>query len=529
MAEVVHALSGPTAYPHAPAQVEVVQTHLSCVFLAGARAYKVKKPVNLGFVDFTALATRRWACQEEVRLNAALAPGVYQRVGSITREADGSLRIDGPGEPVEPVVVMRRLPADRMLDRMLDRGEVDNALVGELAGLLARFHASALTGPGVDEHGTPEAIEANVRENVEQTQRFALERGQPGIRTLSPRLHRFLATRSLAFLAARRDLLQGRVAGGRVRDGHGDMHAGNICFAPEGIIVYDRIEFAPRLRCGDVAADLAFLVMDLDARGFRGFGAFLARRYIELTGDAQITELLAFYKAYRATVRGKVLSMQAAEPLLPPSARQARRLAAMRAFHLAASYDLGPALVLVCGLPATGKSTVARAVAACFEAVVLRSDLRRKQLAGLRPTARAAAPFEAGIYDADLTDRTYAGLLHSASNALTEGRTVVVDASFTRRARRRPFLQLAASAGAPLVVVHVQVPHEVAAARLAARQDDRDEVSDADLAVYHAIRERFEPPDEVAGSHLVRVDGREPAQEATSAVIDALLALAGTA
>lgn len=529
VAELLAALSEPSAYRHAPASVEVIQTHVSCVFLAGTLAYKLKKPVDLGFVDFTTCEARRVACEDEVRLNQALAPGVYLRVASITREADGSLRVDGAGEPVEPVVEMRRLPAERMLDRLLDAGEVDNALIETLARLLARFHSAAPTGPGVDEHGTPEAIEFNIRENAEQTERFALERGRPGLRTLSPVLHRFLSRRAFAFLAARPELLERRVATGRVRDGHGDLHAGNVCVLPEGILVYDRIEFAPRFRCGDVAAELAFLAMDLDARGYRGFSGYLARRYAELADDPELAELLPFYKAYRAVVRGKVLSLTAADPLLAPAGRETHRLAAMRSFHLAASYDLPPALVLTCGLPATGKSTVARAVAAPFEAVVLRSDVRRKQLVGLRPTERAAAPFREGIYGESLTARTYAALLEAAARALAEGRTVVVDASFSRVEQRRPFAALAASSGVPLAVLDVGVPGEVAAARLAARACDEREVSDADLDVYRELRERFEPPDELPASQVVRIDGREPGEEAAAAAIDLLAGLSAGA
>ncbi len=526
IAELIEALSAPLAYPIPPSTVEVIQTHVSCVFLAGERAYKVKKPVDLGFLDFTTAGARRSACDEEVRLNGALAPGVYLRVVPITREADGSLRVCGSGEPVEPAVEMRRLPTSRMLDRLLDTGAVDNAVIDALAVILARFHETAPTGPGVDEHGTPDAIGFNIRENAEQTERFALERGRPGLRTLSPALHGFLTSRASAGLAARRDLFERRVANGRIRDGHGDLHAGNVCVLPEGILVYDRIEFARRFRCGDVAADLAFLAMDLDARGFRGFAGYLAYRYAELAGDRELAVLLPFYKAYRAVVRGKVLSLAAGDPLLPPAEREARRLAAMRAFQLAASYGLPHALVLTCGLPATGKSTVARAVATPFEAVVLRSDVRRKRLAGLRAEERAAAPFGEGIYAPSLTERTYATLLDDAAAALAERRPVVVDASFSQAAERRPFAALAASLGVPLVVLHVDVPSAIVEERLAARATDVHEASDADLGIYREMRDRFEPPDELPVSQGVRIDGREPGEEAAAAVVDLLVASA---
>ncbi len=520
--EVLEALSHPSAYPHAPADVEVIQTHVSWVFLAGDRAYKVKKPVNLGFVDFRTLPRRRWACFEEVRLNTALAPGVYQRVGAITRQADGSLRVDGPGQPVEPVLQMRRLPSDRMLERLLDTGNVDERLMGDLAVLLARFHATAPTGPGVIQHATPAAIQANLLENTQQTQPFALERGQPGVRTLSPVLHQFLATRSGQRLAALEGLLERRLHDGRIRDGHGDLHAGNICVLPTGIVIFDRIEFAARFRCGDVAADLAFLVMDLHARGFAAHARALVHHYSELTSDRDLSTVLPLYTAYRAVVRGKTLSLAAADPLIGPAQRESSRRAALRAFLLAASYDLAPSLVLTCGLPATGKSTVAQVIGTSLQALVLRSDVRRKQLTGRDPTVSAAAPFEQGIYHPDVTQRTYAALLEETSQALAQGRTVVIDASFSKAQHRRPFSNLAASAGVAFVLVHVSVPPQVAARRLAARAAQPD-ASDADPVVYEAMRTRLEPPDEIPGSQQVHVDGQHFPEEAAAAVVDLLV------
>lgn len=266
-AELIDALSRPTAYPHGPASVELVQTHLSLVFLAGDRVYKVKKPLDLGFVDYTTLERRRRFCDDEVRLNHRLAPGVYQGVVPITRDPDGRLRVDGDGETLEVAVEMLRLPRERMLDRLLAAGEIDNEQMNALAEMLALFHAEARTGEGVDEYGTPEAVAFNVRENFEQTEAFAAEPGSAGaagVGTITPTLHTFLRVAAERFLTSEHELLQRRLRGKRIRDGHGDLHAGNVCMTDEGIRIYDRIEFAPRFRCGDVACDLAFLAMDLD-------------------------------------------------------------------------------------------------------------------------------------------------------------------------------------------------------------------------------------------------------------------------
>jgi len=507
-----------------------VQTHLSLVFLAGERVYKVKKSLDLGFADYSTLERRRRFSEAEVRLNRRLAPGVYLGVVPVTRGPDGSLLVGGPGEAVEVAVEMRRLPADRMLDRLLAAGEIDNEQMETLAELLVRFHADAATGPEVDEHGSPEAVAFNVRENFEQTEPFAAPPGSigpAGARTLSPALHTFLSAAAERFLARERDLLERRVREGRIREGHGDLHAGNVCFTREGVVVYDCIEFAPRLRCLDVACDLAFLAMDLDYRGFRGFSRYLVRSYAERAGDAELERLIGFYKGYRALVRAKVASFAAAEPELAPAERERRRLEAMRYFHLAAAYELPPVLILTCGLPASGKSTAARSLGVPFEAVLLRSDTRRKHLAGMAPTQRASAGFGAGIYTPAMSERVYRELLAAAGEALHAGRSVVVDASFSRAARRRPFLELAQAAGAPALVVETVVPEATIRERMAARALDLGEVSDADFGVYVGMRKTYEPPGEVPASRRLRAGPDEPGEELTARALDLLVAQTG--
>jgi aminoglycoside phosphotransferase family enzyme/predicted kinase len=525
-AELIQALSEPQAYPHGPPAVELVQTHLSLVFLAGDRVYKVKKPLDLGFADYSTLERRRRFSEAEVRLNRRLAPDVYLGVVPITRGSDGSLRIGGRGETVEVAVEMRRLPADRMLDRLLCAGEIDNEQMDTLAELLVRFHSEAATGAGVDEHGRPEAVAFNVRENFEQTGPFAAPPGsigEAGPRTLSPELRAFLLIAAGRFLADERDLLERRVREGRIREGHGDLHAGNVCYAREGIVVYDCIEFASRLRCGDVACDLAFLAMDLDYRGFRGFSRYLVRGYAERAGDAELERLVGFYKGYRAIVRAKVASFAAVEPELAPAERASRRLEAMRYFHLAASYELEPVLILTCGLPASGKSTAARRLGEPFEAVMLRSDTRRKHLAGMAAQQRASAAFGSGIYAPAMTDRVYRALLADAREALHTGRSVVVDASFSRADQRTPFLELADTVGAPAIVVETVAPEATIRERMAARSLDLGEVSDADFGVYLRMRDEYEPPEEVSASARLRVEPGEADEKLTASAIDLLV------
>jgi aminoglycoside phosphotransferase family enzyme/thymidylate kinase len=525
--ELIERLGRPDAYPFPVSEVELRQTHISLVFLAGDRVYKLKKPVDLGFLDYTTLERRRHFVDEEVRLNRRLAPRVYLGVVPITRGPDGTLRIRGEGATVEWAVEMMRLPAPRMFDRMLERGEIDNEALGRLADLLARFHGDAATGAGVDEHGTPAAVAFNVRENFEQTRPFVgpLGGGAPaGLRTFTPALHALLERDAEGFLAQEHTLLERRVAAGRIRDGHGDLHAGHICFAPAGIAIYDCVEFSPRIRCTDVACDLAFLAMDLDLRGYRGFARFLVRRYAELTEDAELEKLLRFYKGYRAIVRAKVLSMTGIGESVPLEQREQARLAAMRYVQLAASYCLPPALLLTCGLPGAGKSTAARQLALPFEAAVVRSDVTRKRLAGLAPGQRSAAEFGGGIYAPDSTARTYASLLERAEQELRAGRTAIVDAAFATRELRAPFAELAGRLGVPLLVVEVTAPEGVVRARLEARGADPREASDADLSVYLRARELYEPPVELSPGQVIAVDSCQPAEELVERLLDRLAA-----
>jgi uncharacterized protein len=500
LGELIAALRRPEAWPAAGArEVGFLQTHISLLFFAGERVYKVKKPLRLPFLDYSTLERRRALCEEEVRLNRRLAPRTYLGVVPIARAPDGALVAGGRGEVVEHAVEMERLPAERMLEALLERGEVDNGMMTALAERLAAFHADAATGPGVDEHGTPEAIERLVLENLEETRRFAGD-------TIGAEVHALLERRSRAALEARRGLFARRVQAGRVRDGHGDLHASNVCFAPPekgGLVIYDCIEFSARFRCGDVASDLAFLAMDLDHRGFGAFGDYLARRYAEIAADAELGDLVGFYKGYRALVRAKVASLASVGEGLDAAQRARARREASGYAQLAAAYELPPAMILMCGLPASGKTWGARHVAPYLDPVVLSSDVHRKRVAGIPLGKRHEGAYEDGLYAPEMKRRTYASLLEHALAALREGRTAVVDATFSTRAFRAPFLAAAAREGFPLLLVHVHAPEDVIRARMERRARDPHEPSDATFAVYLAARGRFEPPDEVGAERVV--------------------------
>jgi hypothetical protein len=400
-ASAMHAdLCDPAAYPGAVHRVETIETHISRLYLADERVYKVKKPVRFAFLDFSTPELRERFCHEEVRLNRRLAPDVYLGVVPIFHGADGRFTFrDEGGAVADHAVCMRRLPAHRMLDALLARGALDNALLERLAETLARFHAEAEAGPEIARHGTPDAVRGLVVGNVDELAPFVGA-------ALSPRLHAHLRASAERFLDRQRKLLERRVAAGRIRDGHGDLHASNVCALEDGrLAIYDCIEFNPALRAGDVACDLAFLAMDLDHRGFPGFAGVLGHWYAAEAEDPELERLLSFYKAYRACVRAKVALLGA------PESGEGRTDALARAadyLHLAVGYDLPPPVLVLAG---DGKAAhaVAAALQRALRARVL--DAASPALADLPHTLRGeraavitlpsrVAPLEAALADA---------------------------------------------------------------------------------------------------------------------------------
>lgn len=502
------------AYPHPAPDVCLIETHISWVLLAGAYAYKLRKPVDYGFLDFTTPEKRRADCEAEVRLNRRLCPDLYLGTVDIV-ERDGQLCIGGPGQAIEPAVQMRRLPESGMLPALLDRGMADERLMDRLATRLAEFHDLAATGAGVDEHASPAALRTNWTENFSQTDIFVG-------RTIHAALRNDIRAYVDDFLARHHELFERRVHEGHIRDGHGDLHAGSVCVMGRRLYLFDCIEFNALFRCADVAAEVAFLAMDLDHLARADLSHAFVDAYVRRTRDADVMTLLNFYKCYRAYVRGKVLSFRLDEPgLAGADAEQVTREASAY-FDLAWAYTrpaAAPVLLITMGLPASGKTTVARALARRLGLVHLSSDVERKRLAGLRRTTHRADPFERGLYSRAMSRRTYTALKRQAARWLRKGQSVVLDATYGQPAERAAVRQIARRCGARLVVVVCQADEAVLRARLAARAVDPTRVSDARLELWPALRAAFNQPTELAD--VLTVDTTLPLQQ----VVDQVLAL----
>jgi uncharacterized protein len=501
---LVTALLDRATYPHPVERVEMMETHISWVFLAGDRAYKVKKPAALGFLDFTTLERRRFFCEEEVRLNRRLTHDVYLGVSELT-ESDGHLRFGGPGSVREVAVVMRRLPHDRMLDHLVRERRAKPRLLEDLGGIVARFHAATATGGEIDELGGIETVRANWDENFSQTADLPPD-------VLPDDWRRALSTWVDRFLGDNEDRLARRVEAGHSRDCHGDLQAQHVC-CTEPIQIFDCIEFNHRFRYGDTASEVAFLGMDLDRLGRPDLGVRFLNAYLVESGDYEAVPLLDFYRAYRAYVRGKVLGFQISD-------RSDAAAKARDRFALAVGYTrraTARRLVITTGVMGSGKSTLARHLAARLGAIVVRTDAERKRLAGVPLTARDTAAYGEGRYTAEMGRRTYETVLEIADEVLRAGWPVVVDGAFSSTEERALAQSLAARHAVPFTTVWCEAPDDVIAERLRRRGETRREISEGRLDLLRRHRAEYASPEPDAT--VVRVDTTPPADEVVENVL----------
>jgi aminoglycoside phosphotransferase family enzyme/predicted kinase len=498
-----------------PGAVELIQTHVSWVLRGEREVLKVKKPVSLGFLDFGTPELRRAACEEEVRLNARLAPDVYMGVVPIVERPDGSVAIGGSGRTIDWAVHMRRLNDADRADVMLSESRLQPAQLDRLATTIAAFHDRA----GVDatvaaQWASPEAVRRNVEENFEQTRTSAPAHVPAEVVSEA-------SQRQKLFLDGSRDLLSSRVARGRIRDGHGDLRLEHVYFEGDGVRIIDCIEFDPRYRIEDTCADVAFLAMDLQSRGRADLAEHWLGRYARAAADPELYALVDFYAGYRAWVRGKVSALLAADEQAPEEVRDRAAQDARSHFLLALATGrplaLPPTLVCVGGLIAAGKSTIADALADELSCPVIDADRTRKHLLGVPETRPLDDPAWSGAYDVSVSDRVYAELLRLAEVVLATGRSVILDASFRSAALRRSARALARARGVPFRFIECRATRDACRHRLEERESVRGP-SDGRLAIFDDFAARWEPVVEVPASEHVVLDTTRPVSESLEAV-----------
>jgi len=511
--ELVKALLEPKAYPEAPQRIELVQTQMSFVFLTDEDeyVYKVKKPVNLGFLDYTTLEKRRFYCQKEVELNRRLCPEVYLGVVPITRDRN-NIFVEGKGEIIEYAVKMRRLPQEAMMDVLLVKNQVSPEMITAVAQKLAEFHQRAETNTNISAFGNIKVITKNTEENFNQTEKYIGK-------TTSPDRYQHIKNYTESFIEKNAPLFRRRIKEGRIRDCHGDVHAAHICFASD-ICIYDCIEFNDRFRYCDVASEVAFLAMDLDHYGQADLSRSFVNAYIDRCQDEELRKLLNFYKCYRAYVRGKVESFKLDDPYIAPDEKRQALEMASSYFDLAHAYTRSrPILLITTGLVGTGKTALAQALAKRLGLVVISSDVTRKQLAGIPVTEHRFDEFDTGIYSAEFSGKTYDKMFSQTKDFLGDGGSVIIDASFIKAGERLKAKRLAEEMRADFFIVECSLDEKTIKQRLARRLEEGS-TSDGRWEIYQPQKRAFDPVVEVPPQNHVIIDTSKPVEENIRQVLD---------
>ncbi|OKH24731.1 AAA family ATPase [Chroogloeocystis siderophila] len=477
---LIQQMMQPEFYPHPVKEpIELIQTHVSYVLLTGDYAYKLKKPVNFGFLNYSTLELRQHFCQEELRLNQRGAGEIYLEVLPITQEEQ--YHLGGVGKPVEYVLKMRQFPQEALFLSMFERGELDEARMEELGRVVAQYHAQTATNDYIRKFGEVEQVRQSIDENYDQTVKYI---GGPQTRSQFEETKKYTDN----FFAQRQQLFSDRIANDWIRECHGDLHLRNICLWHDKILLFDCIEFNEPFRFVDVMFDIAYAVMELEMLQRPNLGNAYLNTYIEQTGDWEGLQVLPLYLSRQSYVRAKVNSFLLDDPGVPETVKQEAAKTAAAYYKLAWEYTKPRQgkLILMSGLSGSGKSTVARQLARNTKAVHIRSDAVRKHLAGIPLLERGGDE----VYTTEMTQKTYARLLDLGLMLATQGYTVILDAKYDRISLRHEAIASAQAQQLPLQIIHCTAPIEVLRDRLSSRTGD---IADATIDLLETQQAAFEP------------------------------------
>lgn len=492
MVDITSLLLSPNAYDETVKNIRLVQTHISWIFLTGKYVYKIKKPVDFGFLDFTTLEKRKFFCEKELELNKRLAPDMYLEVVPIN-QSKRNIKIKGDGETVEYAVKMRELPQETMMLKLLENGNVDKSLIDRIAKIISDFHSKAERINQVDSF---DVINLNWNESFSQTKPFICQ-------TISKDKFGYIEKTIRKFLTDNKTFFEKRNSEGKIKDCHGDLHSGNI-FIADKIYIFDAIEFNERFRFTDVSSEVAFLAMDLAFHNKQELSNYFVEKYVEYSKDTELKKLLNFYKCYRAFVRGKVTSFKLGDKNISDKEKKESIVLASKYFDLAFDYakKLIPTLVIMCGLIGTGKSNLAKRIAKQLKGKTIRSDIVRKNLTTISPTTRKFDNYKEGNYADEFTGMTYKEMINIARENLTKGVSCVLDATFSKKKYRKEAANLAKELNSQFFIVECTCPEHIIKQRLERRMKGKS-VSDGRWELFYDQKREFEPIGSDEEKHIV--------------------------
>ena len=492
--EFVEKLKKPEVYGPDIKYVKLLQTHISYVVLTGKYAYKIKKPVNFGFLDFSTIEKRKFFCEEELRLNRRLCPDIYVDVVSIT-ESNGDLKINGDGKIIDYVVKMKEFSQEKIMRNILSKHDIDVEVFDKISDILVNFYKKNISSEEIRRYGSVESIKYNTDENFEQTKEFINI-------SISKKYYDFVKNITNNFLETKKGFFEKRIKNGFIKDCHGDLHTGNIVVDDDKICIFDCIEFNKRFRYGDVASDIGFLAMDLDFLGYPYHSSYLVEKYVEKSNDFNIFDVLNFYKCYRAFVRGKVNSFRLNERNISQKERKNIIEACVKYFDLSYYYASlcslqliersKPVLFVLTGLTGTGKTTVAGKISVDYQAFKISSDKLRKELAGIDIYEKHYDKYNTGLYSPDKMKQVYDKMFKNAASILKNGKNVVLDATFKTNELRDEAVQIAEKNNAVCLFVYCNCPEDKVKQYLEERVRKKT-ISDGRWEIYIKQKNSFEP------------------------------------
>ncbi|MCU0538143.1 MAG: AAA family ATPase [Hydrococcus sp. Prado102] len=498
LSPLVKQMQTPEFYPHPVREpIQLIQTHASSVFLTGDYVYKLKKSVNFGFLDFSSLDKRQHFLNEELRMNRVIAPDIYLEVLPITQTGDRFI-LEGTGNPVEYVLKMNQFPQETLLLNLFERGKLTEEHIEELGKVVAHFHSQTISNEYIRSFGEIDKIKSAIDENYERTKKYI---------GIAQTQKQYQETKKFtdAFLFDQKALFKQRQDNDKIRECHGDLHLKNICFWHDKIQLFDRIEFNESFRFVDVMYDVAFTVMDLDARKKKDFGNLFLNTYIEQTGDWEGLQVLPLYLSRQAYVRAKVNSLLLDDRAISEEDKQSAIKIAADYYRLAWEYTKTSQgqLILMSGLSGSGKSTVARKLAKHINAIHIRSDAVRKHLAGIYVGDRASEE----LYTPQMSQKTYARLLELGKMLISQGFSVILDAKYDRQNLREPAINYAQSNNIPLRIIYCTATIEVLRDRISQRTND---ISDATVDLLVRQQATTEPFSEREQPYVTTINTTDP-------------------